>query len=199
MLAYADREALTRTLDSGTAHYWSRSRSEIWRKGDTSGHVQNVVEVRVDCDGDAVLYRVRQAGAACHTLESSCFHRKVSDGDLVPAAEMAHILARLEEIIADREATRPPESYTTYLFEKGIDKILKKVGEETTETVIAAKNADPVELRYETADLFFHLLVLLRASSLPLQEIWAELESRFGGVARPVRQLETRTEPSRNS
>jgi phosphoribosyl-AMP cyclohydrolase / phosphoribosyl-ATP pyrophosphohydrolase len=180
MLAYADREALRLTSDTGTAHYWSRSRREIWRKGATSGHVQEVVEVRIDCDGDAVLYRVHQTGPACHTGEGSCFFRKVEGGSVRPARELGHILARLERIVAQREVERPEGSYSTYLFDKGVDKILKKLGEETTEVVIAAKNQDASELRYEVADLLFHLLVLLRERGLPLQSVWGELESRFG-------------------
>lgn len=184
MVAFADREALQRTVQTGRAHYWSRSRGALWQKGETSGHVQDVVEVRVDCDGDSVLYRVRQTGPACHTLERSCFHRAVADGGLRPAADAGHILARLDGIVAEREEQRPEGSYTTYLFEKGIDKILKKVGEEATEVVIAAKNQQNAELRAELADLVFHLLVLLRARGLPLPDVWAELESRFGGASR---------------
>ncbi|CAN5865939.1 bifunctional phosphoribosyl-AMP cyclohydrolase/phosphoribosyl-ATP diphosphatase HisIE [soil metagenome] len=199
MLAYANHDALTRTVESGAAHYWSRSRAAIWRKGESSGHVQIVEEVRVDCDGDSVLYRVRQTGPACHTGERSCFHRANTGGDLASAAEMGHILARLERIIATRDVARPEGSYTTYLFEQGIDKILKKVGEETTETVIAAKNSDPVELRNESADLLFHLLVLFRASSLPLRDVWSQLEARFGSAPRDVPASQTDTRDLRNT
>lgn len=184
MLAFANRDALQLTLQTGRAHYWSRSRGAMWQKGETSGHVQDVVEVRADCDGDAVLYRVRQTGPACHTLERSCFHRAVVEEELQPASEGGHILARLDAIVGAREEQRPEGSYTTYLFDKGLDKILKKVGEETTEVVIAAKNQQNAELRAELADLLFHLLVLLRARGLPLPEIWAELEARFGGASR---------------
>ena len=184
MLAYANREALQRTLESGDAHYYSRSRSELWRKGATSGHVQRVEEVRVDCDGDSVLYRVRQTGPACHTLSRSCFFRAVEGEALALAAPAADILARLEDIVRERDETRPEGSYTSYLFEKGIDKILKKVGEEATEVVIAAKNEDGAPLRSEVADLIFHLMVLLRVRSLPLSEVWEELEGRFGKASR---------------
>jgi phosphoribosyl-AMP cyclohydrolase / phosphoribosyl-ATP pyrophosphohydrolase len=190
MLAYATADALRLTVQSGEAHYWSRSRQELWRKGATSGHVQAVDEVRIDCDGDAVLFRVRQTGPACHTGEASCFFRAAGPEGLEPAAPAGHILPRLERIVEQRERERPEGSYTTYLFTCGVDKILKKLGEEATETVIAAKNADPVELRAETADLLFHLLVLLRERGLPLREVWMELESRFGV---PPRQA--RTEP----
>jgi phosphoribosyl-AMP cyclohydrolase / phosphoribosyl-ATP pyrophosphohydrolase len=184
MVAYANRDALQRTLDTGLAHYFSRSRSSLWQKGETSGHVQHVEDVRVDCDGDSILYRVRQEGPACHTLERSCFHRAVESATLAPAANGGDMLSRLEEIVRERDETRPEGSYTSYLFAKGLDKILKKVGEETTEVVIAGKNEGNAELRSETADLLFHLLVLLRARGLPLAEVWEELESRFGKASR---------------
>ncbi len=184
MLAYANRSAVESTLASGRAHYWSRSRESLWQKGETSGHVQEVQEVRVDCDGDSLLYLVRQTGPACHTGERSCFHR-LADGEALAAApSTGHVLARVEEIVRSREAQRPQGSYTTYLFDEGIDKILKKVGEEATEVVIAAKNEAFAELRSETADLLFHLLVLLRARSVPLSEVWEELDARFGAKPR---------------
>ncbi len=195
MVAYASREALLRTLETGRAHYWSRSRGALWQKGETSGHVQEVREVRVDCDGDAVLYRLAQTGPACHTGEGSCFHRLVEGEGLAPAPGGGHVLARLEETVRLREAERPAESYTTYLFEKGIDKILKKVGEEAAETLIAAKNPGNDELRTEVSDLFFHLLVLLRARGLPLAEVWAELEERFGAPPRDLAKLRSRQGP----
>lgn len=184
MLAYANREALERTEESGRAHYWSRSRGELWAKGATSGHIQQIVGIRVDCDGDSVLYRVRQTGPACHTLRTSCFHRQVEGGTLADAADSGHILARVAEIISERDRTRPEGSYTTYLLEQGIDKALKKLGEESTETVIAAKNGDTHELRTEVADLLFHLVVVLHQQQLPLPEIWAEMEKRFGAPPR---------------
>jgi phosphoribosyl-AMP cyclohydrolase / phosphoribosyl-ATP pyrophosphohydrolase len=185
MVAYATREAITHSSDTRQAHYWSRSRRRLWRKGETSGNVQEIVEIRTDCDGDAVLYRVRQTGPACHTGERTCFHRTVDDGALVPAATTGHILSRLEEILALRDSERPSGSYATHLFEKGLDRILRKVGEEATETVIAAKNEDPHELVLESSDLIFHLLVLLRSKRVPLNAVWAELEQRFGATPRP--------------
>lgn len=188
MLAYANREAVARTIATGRAHYWSRSRGALWQKGETSGHTQQVVEVRVDCDADALLYLVRQTGPACHTGEPSCFHRVGEGADLSAAgAAGGHILSRLEAIVRDREKERPTGSYTTYLFEKGVDKILKKVGEESTELVIAAKNDSPTEMTAEAADLFFHLLVLLRARGVPLARIWEELDARFGTQSRVPR------------
>ena len=184
MLAWANADALERTLQSGRAHYWSRSRGELWRKGDTSGHAQEVVDVRLDCDGDAVLYRVRQTGPACHTGERTCFHRAVEEDSLVEAGDGRHVLSRIDDLLATRHAERPEGSYTTYLFEQGIDKILKKVGEEATETIIAAKNEGTEGLRSESADLVYHLMVLWRARGLPLEELWAELDRRFGQAPR---------------
>jgi phosphoribosyl-ATP pyrophosphohydrolase/phosphoribosyl-AMP cyclohydrolase len=185
MLAWANAEALQLTQSTGRAHYWSRSRKSLWAKGETSGHVQEVEDVRMDCDGDAVLYRVRQTGPACHTGERSCFYRGL-DGEAVgQAADPRHMLDRLNEIIATREQERPEGSYTTYLFGAGIDKVLKKVGEEATETVIAAKNGDNAELGSESADLLFHLMVLWRTRGLDAADVWGELERRFGQAPRP--------------
>jgi phosphoribosyl-AMP cyclohydrolase / phosphoribosyl-ATP pyrophosphohydrolase len=184
MLAWASREALERTESTGMAHYWSRSRNELWKKGATSGHVQSVVEIRVDCDADAVAYLVRQDGPACHTGADSCFLRRLDGGELRPAGRSGHVLTRLESRVAGRNQERPRGSYTTYLFEKGLDKILKKVGEESTEVVVAAKNVEArgtAELRSESADLLYHLLVLLRQSGLPLNAVLDELDDRFGG------------------
>jgi phosphoribosyl-ATP pyrophosphohydrolase/phosphoribosyl-AMP cyclohydrolase len=195
MLAWADREALERTLATGRAHYWSRSRGALWQKGESSGHVQEVREVRVDCDGDAVLYRVAQSGPACHTGQGSCFHRRVEEGGLAPAAGAGDVLSRIEEIVRAREAGRPEGSYTTYLFDKGVDKILKKLGEESAETIVAAKNPGTDELRSESADLLFHLLVLLRARGVPLASVYAELEGRFGAPPRDLDKLAARRPP----
>lgn len=192
MLAYANRDALERTAASGRAHYWSRSRQQIWRKGDTSGHEQHVREIRVDCDADTVLYQVIQVGAACHTGEATCFHQRVTESGAIEAgSSAAHVLGRVERVIAERARERPDGSYTTYLLEKGIDKILKKIGEESTEVVVAAKNGDNVELTAEVSDLLFHLLVLLRERDLPLEAVWSELERRFGGPSKLPSQRST--------
>lgn len=196
MLAWTDRDALEHTVRTGQMHYWSRSRQALWRKGETTGHVQKVRELRVDCDGDALLALVEQTGPACHTLESSCFHRAAESGELVPAPAGGHVLARVEEIVRTREADRPDGSYTTYLFDQGIDKILKKVGEEAAEIIIAAKNADAAELRSESADLLFHLLVLLRARGIPLAEIWSEMDRRFGAPPRQNGRVSGATAPA---
>jgi phosphoribosyl-AMP cyclohydrolase / phosphoribosyl-ATP pyrophosphohydrolase len=178
MLAWADREALERTRQTGDAHYFSRSRQTLWRKGETSGHVQRVRAMRADCDRDAVLYLVDQTGPACHTGERSCFHHPLL-GDAETGAGAGSVLDRLAAVVARRDEDRPEGSYTTYLFEQGIDKILKKVGEESAEVIIAAKNGDSEELRNESADLIYHLLVLLRAAGLPVEEVWRTLEERF--------------------
>lgn len=184
MVAFANREALERTAATGQAHYWSRSRSELWLKGATSGHTQAVEEIRVDCDGDAVLYRVRQTGPACHTLATSCFFRRAEEGQLSDAGPSGHVLSRVEAIVAQRDETRPEGSYSTYLFTKGLDKVLKKVGEEASEVIIAAKNDAGPELASETADLLFHLLVALRIRGVPMADVWGEMESRFGASSR---------------
>ncbi|WP_241154322.1 bifunctional phosphoribosyl-AMP cyclohydrolase/phosphoribosyl-ATP diphosphatase HisIE [Staphylospora marina] len=177
MVAWMNEEALRRTVESGETWFYSRSRRELWHKGATSGNTQKVVSVAVDCDADTLLVRVLPAGPACHNGTFSCF------GDEPPSAVSGRFfpLERLERVIARREAERPEGSYTTYLFERGLDKILKKVGEEAAETIIAAKNGSDDELRMETADLLYHLLVLLRERKLPLDDVLAELDRRAAG------------------
>lgn len=244
MLAYANREALKRTYGTGQAWFWSRSRQDYWHKGATSGHVQNVVEVRIDCDGDTVLYLVRPVGPACHTGEVSCFYRGMTrngdgseaettraeaaadgletagqdvslrpdDGEderqlsgeshasaareTNPAAMNASacdasVLSELWDVVVARWHQRPNGSYTTYLFEQGVDKSAKKVGEEAVEIVLAAKNAvsnvdgspggsptGRVELATESADLLYHLLVLWKACGVTPDEVFAVLAQR---------------------
>ena len=181
MLAYADRDALARTLSTGEAHYYSRSRRAPWRKGETSGHVQRVVEVRLDCDGDAVLYRVEQTGPACHTGERTCFSSVLIDDqpNPVPGADPGgHPLSRLADTIARRARERPDGSYTVRLLDRGVARIAQKVGEEAVETVVAATAEDETRLASETADLLYHLLVLLQARGVPLEQVWGELERR---------------------
>ena len=167
MVAYADREALERTRDTGEAHYHSRSRGALWKKGETSGHTQAVEDVRVDCDGDAVLYVVRQEGPACHTGAPTCF------GEPTGA-----ILTRLAQTIAARGRTRPAGSYTARLLNEGVGRIAQKVGEEAVETVVAATSEDATRLTSEAADLFYHLLVLLEAKHVPLDRVFEELAQR---------------------
>lgn len=186
MLAYMNRESLQRSIESGMTWFWSRSRSELWNKGATSGHTQQIVTMAYDCDGDTLLVRVNQHGPACHTGSYSCFFNPIAvQAEEAREAEEANgdrfgILGRLESVIAQRYAERPSGTYTTYLFDKGVDKILKKVGEESAEVIIAAKNKDNDELRSEAGDLLFHLLVLLRERDLPLDDIMSELENRHG-------------------
>lgn len=187
MMAYMNRESLRLTLESGETWFWSRSREELWHKGATSGNVQTVVSVTYDCDGDTLLLQVNPKGPACHTGQTTCFHNEITvqgqksgSGSNLAAAESGRfaVLAELEEVIAQREVERPEGAYTTYLFDKGVDKILKKVGEEASETIIAAKNKDNAELKLEISDLIYHLLVLLQERKLPLDEIMDELSRR---------------------
>ena len=180
MLAYANRDALERTWTSGRAHYFSRSRGTLWQKGETSGHEQRVAEVRLDCDGDAVLYRVEQTGPACHTGEPTCFSSVVTrEGDVVSRSESgAHPLSRLAATVADRATRRPPGSYTAGLLDGGTARISQKVGEEAVELVVAANAEDDTRLASEAADLLYHLLVLLAARGVPLDAVWGELERR---------------------
>ncbi|UNK18620.1 bifunctional phosphoribosyl-AMP cyclohydrolase/phosphoribosyl-ATP diphosphatase HisIE [Paenibacillus sp. N3/727] len=187
MMAYMNRESLRLTLESGETWFWSRSRQELWHKGTTSGNIQSVVSVAYDCDGDTLLVQVNPKGPACHTGEYTCFYNEitvegqpsVSGQEDTPAlSDRFAVLAELEEIIAKREVERPEGAYTTYLFDKGVDKILKKVGEEASETIIAAKNRDNDELRLEVSDLIYHLLVLLQERKLPLDDILDELSRR---------------------
>jgi phosphoribosyl-AMP cyclohydrolase / phosphoribosyl-ATP pyrophosphohydrolase len=190
MLAYMNSESLQRTIQTGDTWFWSRSRQELWNKGATSGHTQKVKALRYDCDADTLLVLVEQVGPACHNGTYSCFTTNISletEGSALVSEDSAAsvssgdrfaILGELEAVIASRDAERPEGAYTTYLFEKGVDKILKKVGEETAEVIIAAKNKDNDELRYEASDLIFHLMVLLRNSRLPLDDIMKELANR---------------------
>lgn len=177
-LAYMNEEALRKTLETGETWFWSRSRQALWHKGETSGNTQRVLSLSFDCDRDALLVRVIPSGPACHKGTTSCFEKPDPPSGETEEHGRFAILNRLESLIASREAERPEGSYTTYLFEKGLDKILKKVGEEAAEVIIAAKNRSPEELRYETADLVFHLLVLLREAKLPLDEVLEELSRR---------------------
>jgi len=170
-LAYMNRESLERTIITGETWFWSRSRNELWHKGETSGNTQKVVDLVLDCDGDAIVVLVRPAGPACHTGARSCF-------DLQRADNLGDLLAQLFLLIESRERDRPEGSYTTYLFDRGIDKILKKVGEESAETIIAAKNEDADQFVSEVADLIYHLLVLLVARGANLDAIRDELAQR---------------------
>jgi phosphoribosyl-ATP pyrophosphohydrolase/phosphoribosyl-AMP cyclohydrolase len=185
MVAFANRDALDRTLATGLAHYFSRSRGVLWQKGETSSHVQRVVEVRLDCDGDTVLYRVDQTGPACHTGARTCFSTVISRaagqrGSEVVAEEDpgGHVLSRLATTIAQRASERPLGSYTAELLAGGVGKVSQKVGEEAVEVVVAANSEDDERLASEAADLLYHLLVLLQARGVPLDVVLQELERR---------------------
>ncbi|WP_199426494.1 bifunctional phosphoribosyl-AMP cyclohydrolase/phosphoribosyl-ATP diphosphatase HisIE [Thermaerobacillus caldiproteolyticus] len=177
-LAYMNEESLKKSLETGETWFYSRSRGELWHKGATSGNTQRIFEMRYDCDKDALLVLVEPAGPACHTGSYSCFSERVDGESFRPLTDRFAIIDQLEKVIAEREAERPEGAYTTYLFEKGIDKILKKVGEEAAEVIIAAKNRNPEELKWEVADLLYHLLVLLREQKLPLDAVLNVLSER---------------------
>ena len=169
MLAYMNRESLLRTLAEGETWFFSRSRGELWHKGATSGNLQSVRRIHLDCDSDTLLVEVAPEGPACHKGTYSCF-------GVSPTLDV--FLQGLYGLVAERNRERPPDSYTTYLFESGLDKILKKVGEEASETIIAAKNASSEELVSETSDLLYHLIVLLVERGVSLDEITTEMKSR---------------------
>jgi len=177
MLAYMNAESLRKTLDTGQTYFFSRSRQQLWHKGETSGHFQYVKSISYDCDADALLIKVEQVGAACHTGHRSCFFNTVVESDGAEPGDDS-ILKELFDVIVDRKNNPKEGSYTDYLFEKGIDKILKKVGEEAAEVIIAAKNGSYDEVRWEVADLFYHVLVLLAQQGMTLEDIYAELRGR---------------------
>lgn len=174
MMAWMNEEALEKTVETEEAWFYSRSRKELWHKGATSGNIQAVTSVLYDCDGDTLLLLVNPKGPACHTGNTSCFYRTF-DGSPLPKASMLGIL---ETLVQERKKNPVEGSYTNYLFDKGIDKILKKVGEENAEVIIASKNADRGEVIYETADLIYHLTVLLAEREISWDEIMMELKKR---------------------
>ena len=180
MLAYANREALEKTVETGRTHFWSRSRKKLWNKGEESGHFQDVDEIFVDCDCDAVLVTVRQTGVACHTGKPSCFYRSGDLEEKLPPGFEKTSIKKVFDVIEDRKLNPREGSYVSDLMEGGLDRILKKIGEEAGEVVIAAKNDDRSELVYEMTDLWFHSLVLLCEAGLSPQDISDELDRRFG-------------------
>jgi phosphoribosyl-ATP pyrophosphohydrolase/phosphoribosyl-AMP cyclohydrolase len=196
MLANMNEESLRVSIDEGRTCFWSRSRKELWRKGETSGNVQQIVSIKADCDKDALVVAVNKNGPACHTGADSCFFEDVyntgADGITGSAVDRAtdsaieanaFSLNTLHEIVEDRKINKKPGSYTTYLFEKGLDKILKKLGEESTEVIIAAKSNDKTETIYEIADLIYHTLVLMTEMSITPEDVKRELASRHGEKA----------------
>ncbi|MDH7577001.1 MAG: bifunctional phosphoribosyl-AMP cyclohydrolase/phosphoribosyl-ATP diphosphatase HisIE [Bacillota bacterium] len=181
MVAYMNRESLIRSLQTGRTWFYSRSRQRLWLKGETSGNHQYIREVRIDCDGDALLFKVEQLGAACHEGYRSCFFRCLGmplvEGERQEVSG-AGIIDELFAVIKERQETLPEDSYTAKLFRKGIDKITKKLGEEAVEVVIAGKNRDRAELVEEAADLIYHLLVLLAECNVSPGEVRAKLAQR---------------------
>ena len=173
-LAYMNKESMEITLKEKKTCFYSRSRQELWLKGETSGNYQHVVSIKYDCDADALLVEVKKDGPACHTGSESCFYNSLFESD----DYSSFTSEKLYELVKDRKINPAEKSYTSYLFEKGIDKILKKVGEECTEVIISAKNNDNAELKYEIADLYYHTLVLMIEQGLTIQDIKDELAKR---------------------
>jgi phosphoribosyl-ATP pyrophosphohydrolase/phosphoribosyl-AMP cyclohydrolase len=184
MFAWANREALAKTLDTHEAHFWSRSRAKMWRKGEESGNTLAVRQVRIDCDGDVVLYTVDPQGPSCHTGATSCFFRADDEGALVtddgPPDPPAVIVARVAEVIKKRRIERPEKSYVVSLLDRGFGKISEKITEEAGELVEALPEGDAAHTAHEAADLLFHVLVGLEAAGVPAERVFAELGRRFG-------------------
>ena len=176
MMAYMNEKSLELTMSTGYAHYYSRSRQSLWKKGETSGNTQRVMEMNSDCDGDCLLLKVNQTGNPCHTGAESCFFNTIKQFE--ENRSIGQTLDGLYKVIEDRRKTRKEGSYTNYLFDKGIDKILKKVGEETSEVIIGAKNNSKEELIYEISDLLYHLNVLMVYQEINYEDIIRELGNR---------------------
>lgn len=173
-LAYINKESLEKTIETGETWFYSRSRQALWNKGETSGNKQLVKKITADCDQDALLIQVNPLGPACHTGEETCFHQPLDEKEM----PIFNIIPQVIEKIKDRKENPVEGAYTTYLFEKGLDKMLKKVGEETSEVIIAAKNEDKEELTAEISDLLYHLLVVMETSGVTLNDIKTELMKR---------------------
>ncbi len=178
MMAYMNKEALEKTVETGTTWFFSRSRNKLWNKGETSGNVQRVTGICVDCDMDTLRILVDQQGAACHTGNRSCFYRGLDGSPLDNWPETTGVLDRLYSVVLDRRNNPREGSYTNYLLEKGLDKTLKKVGEEAAEVIIGAKNPGKQETVYEIADLLYHITVLMLQKGIEYHEVYSELVSR---------------------
>ncbi len=178
MQAYANREAIEKTIETGFATYYSRSRKQLWVKGETSGNKQKVVKIKIDCDEDSILYLVKDYGVACHTGEESCFYRNI-EMKKEEKPDPYEIFHALYQKLTQRKIERPEGSYVASLFEKGSDKIIQKVGEEAIETVIALKNKNREEIIYEASDLIFHLIVALVDAGVKIEELQEELLGRY--------------------
>ncbi|GAJ97576.1 bifunctional phosphoribosyl-AMP cyclohydrolase/phosphoribosyl-ATP diphosphatase HisIE [Geomicrobium sp. JCM 19055] len=177
-LAYMNKESLQKTIETKETWFYSRSREELWHKGATSGNTQTVTDVKYDCDADSLVVLVEPHGPACHTGSYSCFTSSLIKGDVAQANDSFSIIRDLEKTIAARKHERPEGAYTTYLFNEGIDKILKKIGEEASEIIIAAKNRDLEEMRWESADFLFHWLVLLEEQGISVDDVLETLRER---------------------
>lgn len=177
MLAYMNEEAFNTTLATGKMTYYSRSRQELWTKGETSGHYQYVKSLTIDCDKDTILAKVSQVGVACHTGNPTCFFTELVKKEYTGKNPLK-VFENVYNVIADRKVHPKEGSYTNYLFDKGIDKILKKVGEEATEIVIAAKNPEPEEIKYEISDFLYHMMVLMVEKGITWEEVMEELSQR---------------------
>ena len=189
MLAYMNSDSLQKSMETGKATYFSRSRNKLWLKGETSGHFQIIKSVNLDCDGDTILIKVEQIEAACHTGHYSCFYRELNKDSIKETSDKvfdeksvygdkSKILKEVYNVVVDRKINPKEGSYTNYLFEKGIDKMLKKVGEEAAEVIIASKNTDNGEVIYEISDLIYHLTVLMVERGITFDDIFDELGKR---------------------
>jgi phosphoribosyl-ATP pyrophosphohydrolase/phosphoribosyl-AMP cyclohydrolase len=179
MLAYMNREAIEKTISTGRAHYFSRSREKLWLKGETSGHFQEVKSIYYDCDGDTILLKVEQKGVACHTGERTCFFRKF-DKPSTETEEGPSIISELYRVVLERRAASPDVSYVASLYAKGLEGILEKVREESEEFIEASRGSSDKEIIHELADLLFHSLVLFGSKDIPLEKLFLELRKRFG-------------------
>ncbi|TCT17026.1 phosphoribosyl-ATP pyrophosphatase /phosphoribosyl-AMP cyclohydrolase [Natranaerovirga pectinivora] len=178
MLAYMNEEAYQKTLETGKVHYYSRSRQSLWLKGETSGHFQWLKDIKIDCDLDTILVKVKQDGVACHTGSDTCFFTDIESNWKEKGQSVSNILTDVYDVVLDRKQNPKEGSYTNYLFEKGIDKILKKVGEESSEIIIGAKNEGSEEMVYEISDLLYHLTVLMVEKDVNWNDIMVELSKR---------------------
>jgi phosphoribosyl-ATP pyrophosphohydrolase/phosphoribosyl-AMP cyclohydrolase len=178
MLGYMNEAALAQTIESQLVTFWSRSRQSLWQKGATSGNLLRLVEIRQDCDSDALLVLAEPAGPTCHTGQASCFYRRLDGEPVQDRAPSSVMLTELSDLIARRAIERPEGSYVVKLLDGGVDRIGKKIGEEAAEVIIAAKNNSAQELTWELADLLFHSMLLLAKQGVPIEAIWAELRRR---------------------
>jgi len=180
MVAYANEEAVKKTLETGYAHYYSRSRQKLWKKGETSGELQRVREIRVDCDNDTLIYLIEQEkNRACHTGERNCFFRNLEGEYVLKKPLPFEVLPRLQEVLKDRIENLPEGSYTTKLVKKGFDRIVQKFGEESVEVLIALMNRDKEQVVYESADMLYHWLLALTYLGIDVKEVLEELSRRF--------------------